>query len=107
MDLVEVDAVGAKPAQAILHCLTNVSRARAFLAFTHLHPKLGSNQNFVAKWAEGSAQEFLAAPLPVDVGGVEKIDTRVYGRMHRGSRRLWADAPPEVVAAQSNYRYLE
>ena len=108
VQLVQVDAVGAQPAEAVLRGAMDVAGAGALALVVHRHPELGRDQDVVASRAEGPAQELLADGAPVDIGRVEEGDPGVQSGMDdRMGPRLVGDALPEVVAAQPDHRHSQ
>ena len=65
MELVEVDAVGAEPAQAAFHCLLDRRRAGTFRqARAVAHAELGGDDDLVATAAEGGTEHSSLRPPP-------------------------------------------
>ncbi len=80
---VEVDVVGAQPAQRALERAINVLAAVAggvhVAWFATVEGELGGEHQPVAQAAVGdvAAQQLLATPAPVDIGGVDEISASV------------------------------
>src|SRR5213594_1222714 len=66
MNLVKIDGLDLKPAEACVERLTHVFRTRALLAFAHFHPKLGSNDYVMAAALERLAEKLFAPPAAVN-----------------------------------------
>ena len=108
VQLVEVDAIGAEPAQRVVARPGDVRRARATLALVvDRAAELGGDQRFVAPTGEGPAEELLAERSAVDVGGVEQRDARVERGVDDRLRRGLVDPAAEVVAAETDDRRVE
>ncbi len=107
MLLVEVDVVGAQAAQAGVGGPPHVFRPGALPAIRHLHAEFGGYNHTGATGAQRAAQEFLAAPFAVHVGGVEKIDAGVERGLHHPGGGFGVDAPAEIIAAQPHQRHFQ
>ena len=88
VDLVQVDVVGAEPAQAGVD-LGHDRLARqpgAVRARAHPAVDLGGDHDFVAPREVGqrTADDLLAGAVRVDVGGVEEVDAQVERRLMKG-----------------------
>ena len=82
VDLVEVDPVGAQPAQAVLDLLDDPAARVAELVgiVAHLAVDLGGQDRVVTPApGEGLAHDLLGLAARVDVGGVDEVDARVEG----------------------------
>ena len=107
VELVKVDVVGPEPSQAVFARLLHVIGMRALPVFIHDHSKLRRNDYIVTAAADCAAEEFFALRLAIDVGGVEKGDAGFDGGVHYLCGRRLVETPPEVVAAESDHRYVE
>ena len=105
VELQQVDAIGAEPAQASLRGGDDRRSARAFRELAAVaHPELGGDDDVVAPIAEGPSEQFLAAAFAVHVGGVEQRDASVDGRIDHRLGGLVVHAPAEVVATEPDQR---
>ncbi len=126
VDLVEIDAIGAEPTQALLDTELDRSPAGAD-ALVHrrvarwtvaVHPvqpgaapaaDLGGDHDVVAPAGQGPAEEDLG--LAVDVSGVEQRDPGIERGVHDVTRRRLVhrrpEPRPERVAAETDDRDLE
>ena len=79
VDLVEVDVVGAQPAQARLARLDQVMtrQPRVVRAAAHRKPRLGRDQHTVAASLQRLADDLLRRARRVDVGRVDHVDAGV------------------------------
>ncbi|GAB3974550.1 hypothetical protein GCM10029978_056450 [Actinoallomurus acanthiterrae] len=112
--LVQVDAVGAQPAQRLLHGVPHVPRraARAVPVglLAHAHAELRGQHDLVAVALERDAEQTFAvagrraAVRAVDVGGVEQGDPGVQRRVHDGAGAVLVEPGGDVVAAQADRR---
>ena len=98
MHLIQVDVVGAEPAQAALARLDDVM-ARAGLMFRRLERRrpFRRDHDLGAPSAECLAQALLAGA--VRRGRVEEVEPCVEGGGDDGVRRVLVDAEAEVVTA--------
>jgi hypothetical protein len=93
--LVEVDAVRAEPAERRL------AGGADDVGMGAVHgPELRRDDDVVPALPEGLAEELLAVPAAVDVGGVEEGDAFVQRGLHHLGGAVGVDPHPEVVAAE-------
>jgi hypothetical protein len=81
VNLVKIDIVCAKTAQAAVNGVHDVLARKAFLVgiVTHGKENLGCDHEFVARWPkifQGAAQNFFTGSDGVHVGGVKEIDAQ-------------------------------
>ena len=81
VELVEVDAVGLQPAQAVLDRAPHVLGPGAAPLLVDGHAELGREHHLVAAPGQRAAEKLLAAGAAVDVGGVEEVDAGVERRV--------------------------
>ena len=107
--LVEVDPVGLQPPQRCLDRLADVgARTAGGLAVAEVVPELRREHDLVAPAGERAADDLLAAaPVAVDVRGVEERDARVERGVDHRARSLLVDPAAEVVAAEADDGHLE
>ncbi len=107
--LVEVDPVGLQPAQRGLDRLPDVGAGAASgLAVAQVISELRREDDLVTPSGERAADDLLAAaPVAVDVRGVEEGDVRVERGVDHRARGLLVDAAAEVVAAEPDDGHLE
>ena len=110
VQLVEVQVVGAQPAQRGGHGAADIGPAalgpgRGPVAHVHLlMAELRGQHDLVAAAAQYLAEQFLgAAAVAVDVRGVEQGDARVDGRVHHGPGLLQVQPAAEVVTAEPGH----
>ena len=79
VDLVEVDPVGAEPAQRVLDLADDPAAGAATVVevVAHRHERLGREHDVVAASREGLADDDLGLAGGVDVCGVDERDARV------------------------------
>ena len=100
VQLVEVDPVGAQPAQRVDHRPAQVLSASASspvacrLALVEGVAPLGGDHRLVAAAGEGPPEHPLAVPGPVRVGGVEERHPQVEGPADRPHRLVVVDRAP-------------
>ena len=99
MDLVQVDIVGAQPAQAVFGGLPHVLRLGAVVRFVELHAELGGDDDSCRRLPSARPRIFLAVAFIVDVGGIEEVDAGVERGVDHAARLRFIDAPAEIVAA--------
>src|SRR5580704_9582275 len=104
MELVQIDAIGAKPSKTILDSLPDVGRLGALALLVKLHSELCGEHNLRSPVTQRLAEKFFALASAVNVGRVQKIDSRIQGGVYNRARRLRVDTPPEVIASQSDNR---
>ena len=106
--LVDVDHVGAQPPQRAFDGPADVvaRAARVVGALVHLLAELRREHDPVAAPFERAADEVLAHPLPVDVGGVEERDPVLERRVDHRNGRVVVDPHPEVVRPEPDDRHL-
>src|SRR5271166_4697843 len=110
VDLIQIDPVGAQPAQAVLHLAHDVAARSADLhAFiVHRHAELGGEYDPLAVVAEDLAQACLrSAALAIGIGGVEQRDAEIKRLVDHLAGRLEVDAAAEIVAAQTDHRHAQ
>ena len=107
VQLVEVDAIGAEPAQTVVDGALDVRAARALVVLVDLGAELRGDDRLVATTGERAAEELLAARPAVHVGRVEQVDTGIECSPHHGPGLLLIDTHPEVVAPDANGRDLQ
>ena len=111
MDLVQVDVVGAEPAEALLDLVTDPAAGVALPvhAFAHLAVHLRREHHLVAPAFERLADDLLRLALRVHVGGVDEVHAvveRVVNDAHTVG--VIAVAPePEHHGAEALYGYLD
>ncbi|MNV61764.1 hypothetical protein D3C71_1542880 [compost metagenome] len=78
MDLVKVDIVGAQPLQACVDLRKNCFSGEAGAIWSRLHSAvdLGGDDDVVSGYvvSDRTAENFLARPVRVDIGGIEEVD---------------------------------
>ena len=81
MDLVEVDPVGAEPAQAVVDLGDDPPAAVAppVGLLAHRHVDLGGEHDVVAPAGDGLADDLFGLSVRVDVRGVDEVDAGVEG----------------------------
>ena len=91
MELVQINPVGAQPAQGSLHGADDVPTRPACalvrtVGGTHVHAELGRHDDVLASRSQRPAQEFLtqAGGLAVAVGRVEKSDPGIDSDVDHG-----------------------
>jgi hypothetical protein len=96
VDLVEVDPVGAEPAQRVLDGLDDPAPGAAapVRVIAHRHEELGGEHDVVAATLEGLADDLLGLAGRVDVGGVDEVDAGVKGRVDDADRVLVVGVAP-------------
>ena len=79
--LVEVDVVGAQPAQRVLDLAHDPAAGPAAVVglVAHRHEELGGQDDVVAAALQGLADDLLGHAAGVDVGGVDEVDPGVEG----------------------------
>ena len=87
--VVEVDVVGAQPAQRALDGAADARRVAAQAAgrdavLVEREPELGGDDDVVAVRLEGFADDVLVGERPVDLGGVEERDAELDGAADDG-----------------------
>ena len=107
MDLVEVDVIGAEPAQAGLDGLAYVAPrgARApvgTVASLHVHAELGGYDHVAATAPQRPAQQLFARPRAIGVGGVEEGDPCIECGVDDGPGLVGVDPGAEGVAAEAD-----
>ena len=107
--LVEVDPVGLEPPQRCFDRLADVgARTAGRLAVAEVVAELRREDDLVAPPAERAADDLLAAaPVAVDVRGVEERDAHVERRVDHRARGLLVGPATEVVAAETDDGHLE
>jgi hypothetical protein len=93
VELVQVDSVGPKPAQARLAGLADVAGADVHAAagpalLVEDRTEFGGDHDLVPHAGKGLAEHAFAVAAAVHVGGVEQADTKVDGPPDGGSRLL-------------------
>ena len=109
MELVEVNVVGAQPAQARLDLGHDVIAAVAPVvgAVVHLPADFGRQHHLIALAGHRAAEQFLAATETIGVGGVEEVDTHVEGRADQPLRLVGVEQSTKIGAAQTEPRYFD
>ena len=109
MELVEVNVVGAQPAQARLDLGHDVIAAVAPVvgAVVHLSPDFGRQHHPIAVPGHCLPQQLLAAPETVGVGCVEEVDAHVEGRADQPLRLVGVEQGAKVGAAQTEPRHFD
>ena len=107
VQLVEVDAIGAEPAEAVFDGAPDVRRARTLVVLVDLRAELRRDDRFVPTAGESAPEVLLAARPAVHVGGVKQVDTGIECSPHHGFGLLAIDAHPEVVAPDAYRRDLQ
>ncbi len=116
MDLVQVDVVGAKPAQAGVDARADglARQAAAVRAGPHGIEHLGRDDHLVAhgEVAQRAPDYLLAFAAAVHIGRVEEVDAQVERLADEAAARFLVGAPfacghAVAHAAQSQARYLE
>ena len=81
MLVVEVDVVGAKTCQGFIAAGFDVFWATTDVeaAIITLEAEFGRENHFVAAISDGTSNKTLVVSIAVDVGCVEKEDTKFYG----------------------------
>jgi hypothetical protein len=111
--LVEVDIVGAEPAQRLVGCAQDVGFAETLLARRHLRADLGGNDHVgsLAAPLQPVADDGLRfpammarRPFGIDVGGVDEIEARVDEAVEQPEAHLLVRRPAEHVAAEAERR---
>ncbi len=101
--VVEVDVVGSQPFQRALDRPANGLRRREALA--RLPGELRRENDAIALSVEDlSEQPLAAAPVPVDLGGVEEGHAHFERGVDDSTRLFEAEATAEVVAAEADTR---
>ena len=90
MLVVQVDVVGAKPAQRALHGGADVGRTAVesprARAGVRDEAELGGEHHLVAAALDGTADEFLVDVRAVDLGGVDEGDAEIESAMDGANR---------------------
>ena len=121
VDLVQIDVVGLQSPQAGLALAHDMAPggATGVGTFTHRPEHLGGQYDILAadvQILQGLAHDALTGTTTVHVGGIDKVDARLQGRLHQliGLFLLQlADQPPHVVpaaeghGAQAQFRYKQ
>ncbi len=102
VQLVEVDIIGPQAPQAGFQSAFHVGRSGPALPLVQSGAELGRYQHVGAVLAQRPAQELLAFGAPVNVGGVEQVDTGIEGGLHYGGALAFVNATTKVVAAQAD-----
>ena len=94
--LVEVDPVGAQPAQRVLDRAHDPAAgvAAAVRVLAHRVVELGGEHDVVAAAREGLADDLLGLPGAVDVGGVDEVDAGVERRVDDPDRLVVVRVAP-------------
>ena len=107
MQLVQIDVVGLQAPQAVLERPVDVVGPGPFAFGVDLHAELRGQDDLGSACPQGAAEKLLALRASVDVGGVEEGDAGVDGTVHHRRGAVVVEPAAEVVAAQSDDRYLE
>src|ERR1035437_6551695 len=110
MDLIEIDVVGAQPAQALLTCRHDPSARVPLSIRVTPHGTMhlgGQNDLFPCGLCQGLSDDLLGLTRGVDVGGVDEVDAGIEspvndadrlvmiggspGPEHHGPQAQWAD----------------
>ncbi len=106
MHLVEVDVVGAEPAQASLTCFDKVvARPGPMFRGLEWRRPLGRDHDVTSTVAERLAQPLLARS--VARRGVEQVEAGVERSRDDGPRLVLVDAKAEVVASDADDRDVQ
>ena len=108
--LVEIDVIGAQPAQRGLHGAHDVAARSALqcLGGVHGHAELGGQHDGMAHLADHLAHQRLgAAFVAIDVGRVEQGDAGVKRGMDHRSGLLEVKPATEIVAPQPDGRHAQ
>jgi hypothetical protein len=102
MRLIEVDVVGAQPAQAVVDLPHDrlAGQAAAIGPLAHRVEHLGGDDHVVAgrEVADRSPEDFLAAAVGVAVGGVEEVDPELQRLADQRPAALLVESPRMLAA---------
>ena len=102
---VDVDHVGAQPAEAVLDRLADVAaRSARPLAVAHVHPELGRENDLVTPPVQHAPELLLTLAAAVDVGGVKEGDAGVERGVDDLPCVVKREPAAEVVAAEPDDR---
>ena len=121
MRVVEVDVVGAQPAQAVLDLLDDVAARQPGGRVEATFTGLGRDHHVVAPTGERAAEDLLGGfafggwrrarsvegrRRSVDVGGVEEVDAEIERRVNHTLGFLRVRRNAECGRAQTDLRHL-
>jgi hypothetical protein len=121
MRVIEVDVIGAQPAQAVLDLLNDVAARQPGGRVEATFPGLGRDHHVVAPAGERTAQDQLCGfafggwrrTWPVEgrrssvhVGGVEEVDAEIKRRLNHMLGFLRVRRNAECGRAQTDLRHL-
>src|ERR1700722_15948044 len=105
MQLVEIDPIRFQATEARFDGRKDISAGRSLECFGLVHGKteLRGENDIFAPLAENLAHDcFRATALAVNIGGIEKIDTKVDRFVDDFARHLQVNKGAEIIAPQSD-----
>ncbi len=107
VDLVEVDVVGAEPAQRRVAGAQDVQARVALIVGTEAGPPvdLGAEDHLVAAAGQGLPDDALRIARVVDVGGIDEVDARVQRGVDDPDRVGLGRASAEIHRAEAQRRH--
>jgi hypothetical protein len=110
VQLVQIQVVGAQPAQRCLHRAADVGPAAlgpGRRAVIHVYPllaELGGQHHLVPAPREHLAEDLSRSPaVAIGVRGVDQRDARIHGRVDHSPGARHVQPAAEVVAAQADH----
>src|SRR5438105_1157850 len=94
--------IGLQTPEAVLDRLLDISGLGALALIVHRQTELGCKHDAISARAQSASQEFFALTLCVDVGGVEKSNSRIKGSVKHPGGGLRVNTPAEVVASHAD-----
>ena len=98
--LVQVDVVGAEPAQAVLHGghdpAAGVALAVGVVVVAHRVVELGGQHHLVTTGCQRGADDLLGGPVAVHVGGVDQVQPGVEGAVNDAAAGLNVGVAPRT-----------
>jgi hypothetical protein len=111
VELVQIDVIGAQTAQRRLDRAHDVAPGTArtvidTVAPGHAHAELRRDHHVVPPSAQRRAELLLgAAPISVDIRGVEEVDPHVQSRVDDSPGARFVQLAAEIVATDADHRH--
>jgi hypothetical protein len=102
MQLIQVDAIGPEPSEAILEGLPHVLGACPLSLRIDPHAELRGDNRGVTAGRQRASEKDFALGCSIDIGGIKESHTGVEGRVNHPRACLGIDPHAEVVATEAN-----
>ena len=108
VDLVEIDIIGAEPAQAVVDLVEDrlARQAGAVRAGAHAVEHLGGEHDVLApgEILDGAADDLLRGAVRIDIGGIEEIDPELERLADQRAARLLVHASRHGCRGRARHR---